>query len=301
MSAPSPDSSVTGVGGEEILYNALQELGFVIERNRILRQEDGQEADAHSQWLWHQQVDAWKYVTALKTGHVSRINRAWSAWQQKYAPNSAPWQVEQLMWQASGWDLWFLTEIDFVIKAHAAEECDSSADFLTPFRLGRPGADSAYLSGRRFRQLFNRDFLVESTLANGSDVDKSGKLRTLNRLSQLRRQNECVALFYNGNEPGSPPARHIPEGTLVIYFAQQATLTYPRRLKQRMLEDTQQELRKEREEGKRKQEELENEVKRKQEELEIAENEGKRKQEELEIAENEVKRLKTLLKHEDAQ
>ena len=42
-----------------------------------------------------------------------------------------------------------------------------------------------------------------------------------------------------------------------------------------MLEDTQQELRKEREEG-------------------------KRKQEELEIAENEVKRLKTLLKHEDA-
>ena len=172
MSAPSPDSSVTGVGGEEILYNALQELGFVIERNRILRQEDGQEADAHSQWLWHQQVDAWKYVTALKTGHVSRINRAWSAWQQKYAPNSAPWQVEQLMWQASGWDLWFLTEIDFVIKAHAAEECDSSADFLTPFRLGRPGADSAYLSGRRFRQLFNRDFLVESTLANGSDVDK---------------------------------------------------------------------------------------------------------------------------------
>ena len=276
MSAPSPDSSVTGVGGEEILYNALQELGFVIERNRILRQEDGQEADAHSQWLWHQQVDAWKYVTALKTGHVSRINRAWSAWQQKYAPNSAPWQVEQLMWQASGWDLWFLTEIDFVIKAHAAEECDSSADFLTPFRLGRPGADSAYLSGRRFRQLFNRDFLVESTLANGSDVDKSGKLRTLNRLSQLRRQNECVALFYNGNEPGSPPARHIPEGTLVIYFAQQATLTYPRRLKQRMLEDTQQELRKEREEG-------------------------KRKQEELEIAENEVKRLKTLLKHEDAQ
>ena len=180
------------------------------------------------------------------------------------------------MWQASGWDLWFLTEIDFVIKAHAAEECDSSADFLTPFRLGRPGADSAYLSGRRFRQLFNRDFLVESTLANGSDVDKSGKLRTLNRLSQLRRQNECVALFYNGNEPGSPPARHIPEGTLVIYFARQATLTYPRRLKQRMLEDTQQELRKEREEG-------------------------KRKQEELEIAENEVKRLKTLLKHEDAQ
>eukprot|EP00439_Symbiodinium_sp_Y106_P034189 s8601_g4.t1 len=237
-------------------------------RNRILRQEDGQEADAHSQWLWHQQVDAWKYVTALKTGHVSRINRAWSAWQQKYAPNSAPWQVEQLMWQASGWDLWFLTEIDFVIKAHAAEECDSSADFLTPFRLGRPGADSAYLSGRRFRQLFNRDFLVESTLANGSDVDK---------------QNECVALFYNGNEPGSPPARHIPEGTLVIYFAQQATLTYPRRLKQRMLEDTQQELRKEREERKK------------------AENEGKRKQEELEIAENEVKRLKTLLKHEDAQ
>ena len=276
MSAPSPDSSVTGVGGEEILYNALQELGFVIERNRILRQEDGQEADAHSQLLWHQQLDAWKYVTALNTGHVNRMNRAWSAWQQKYAPNSAPWQVEQLMWQASGWDLRYLTEIDFVIKAHAAEECDSSADFLTPFRLGRPGADSAYLSGRRFRQLFNRDFLVESTLANGSDVDKSGKLRTLNRLSQLRRQNECVALFYNGNEPGSPPARHIPEGTLVIYFAQQATLTYPRRLKQRMLEDTQQELRKEREEG-------------------------KRKQEELEIAENEVKRLKTLLKHEDAQ
>ena len=32
-------------------------LGFVIERNRILRQEDGQEADAHSQWLWHQQVE----------------------------------------------------------------------------------------------------------------------------------------------------------------------------------------------------------------------------------------------------
>jgi len=50
-----------------------------------------------------------------------------------------------------------------------------------------------------------------------------------------------------------------------------------------MLEDTQQELRKEREERKK------------------AENEGKRKQEELEIAENEVKRLKTLLKHEDAQ
>ena len=270
---------MTGVDGEEILYNALQELGFVLERNRILRQEDGQEADAHSQWWWHQQVDAWKYATALRTGHVNRINRAWSAWQQKYAPTFASWEVEQLVqlvWQASCWDLRSLTEIDFVLKAHTAEECDLSADFLTPFRLGRAGADCAHLSGRRFRQLFNRDFLVEPTLANGSDVDKSGKLCTLNRLAQLRRQNEGVALFYNGKEPGSPPAQDIPEGTLVIYFALQATLTYPRRLKQRMLEDTQQELRKEREER-------------------------KRKQEELEKAENEVKRLRTLLKHEDAQ
>ena len=155
MSAPSPDSSVTGVGGEEILYNALHELGFIIERNRILRRDTGQEADLQSQQQWHMQVDAWKYYCAQ---HDSRAMKAWSAWRQKYAPHAPWWDVERLMLQASHRDLRALTEIDFVIKAHRAEECDLSADFPTPFILGRAGANTWPLSGRDFRRLFPATF-----------------------------------------------------------------------------------------------------------------------------------------------
>ena len=96
-------------------------------------------------------------------------------------------------------------------------------------------------------------------------MDKSAKLRTLNSLEQLRGRNEGIALFFNGCEPGSPPAGDIPAGTLVIYFAQSATLTFPDRLKGRKLERKEQELKRkeqELEESKRKQEELEKEVKR---------------------------------------
>ena len=71
------------------------------------------------------------------------------------------------MWQASQSDLRSFTEIDLVIKLLAAEECEMSANFPTPFSLCRPGAGSTYLSGRDFRQLFTCEFLVESTLASG--------------------------------------------------------------------------------------------------------------------------------------
>ena len=269
MSAPSPDSSVTGVDGEEILCGALQALGFDIERNLILQKDNGQEADPHTQSRWRTQVDAWKYFTARRAGHVSRANKAWFAWRQKYAPNEASaWVVEMMMWQAAWWDLRFVTEIDLVIKPPATEECELIANFPTPFLLYRPGAASSYLCGRDFRRLFTHGILVESTLANGSDVahvDKSAKLHTLDGLAQKRRRNEGIAPFYNGVEPGSPPARNIPAGTLVIYFAQRATMTYPERLGQHMLAAKEQELQQERKQRKRKEQEvaeLEEELKR---------------------------------------
>ena len=295
MSAPSRDSSVTGVGGEEILCSALQELGFGIERNRIVRKCDGQEADANSQQCWHQQVDAWKYFA--RQGHFSSATRAWNAWAQEYAPFCTPEDVERLMWQASWWDLRGLTEIDFILKPSTAWPSDVSADFPTPFSLWRPGAALRFLSGRQFRQLFTRGFLVESTLANGSYVDKSAKLQTLQRLASIRGQSEGIALFYNGTEFGSPPARNIPPETLVIYFAQSATVTFPSRLKDRMLESKEQELEKETEERKRKEQELEKET----EERKRKEQELKRKEQELQTERNEVKRLRTLCEHSSAQ
>ena len=72
--------------------------------------DNGQEADADTQLRWHKQVDAWKCFAALQAWHFSRANRAWSAWQQKYAPNVAAWQVQPLMWQASQSDLRSFTD-----------------------------------------------------------------------------------------------------------------------------------------------------------------------------------------------
>ena len=56
------------MGGEE-------ELGFGIERNLILRKDNGQEADADTQLRGHKQVDAWKYFAALQAWHFSPANR----------------------------------------------------------------------------------------------------------------------------------------------------------------------------------------------------------------------------------
>ena len=127
-------------------------------------------------------------------------------------------------------------------------------------------------------------------MASGSDVDKSNKLSSLKNLARLRGQNEGIALFYNGKEPGLPPAQTIPAGTLVIYFAQQATLTYPYRLQKRMVERQQDQLEEEREQRKRQQDQLEEEREQR-----------KRQQNQLEDTQKEVKRLRSMLCHEDAQ
>ena len=229
----SSDSSVTGLGGDEILCNALETLSLSVERNTILYGQTGQEASDTDVWWWHMQVDAWKCMEQFRR-KPHQNNRRFVEWHQKYCPELYPFVAFQLMQMAANWNLSHLTEIDFIVKPFGREKEVSvfSQDFATPFiQYNADGRFQSFMTCKDFLQHFRQHtFLVESTLANqDSPVDKTAKLNALHRLAQLRGQGEHVAFFFNGSE-GSPPARMIPENTLVFYFAQQVTLTFPARL-----------------------------------------------------------------------
>ena len=126
------------------------------------------------------------------------------------------------------------SEIDIILQS--SRKAQLNEHLFETYVTGFTSSLGTSLSVTDIIQLLRGQFLVEVTAWGGQAPNfrsKTRKLKTLLRVSSVRRQEEGVLLLRSGTEPTSPPAT-IPETVVAIHFNPRLVQSLPAMAKRRL-------------------------------------------------------------------